>query len=74
MEENNNISLALQYLLLNQALFKKEISQITEIPMKILNAILEEKSIKLNMRKEAKLMTLYQRLKLYDNQVDDYLT
>jgi|GEM_PF-1773702 len=73
----NNINITLREmlsdLLLNQFLYKQEISKITKIPTSILNQLLTTEVVHLRGRQEGNLVRLYQRLKSFEDRIEEYL-
>lgn len=67
--------LMLQDLLLNQMFFKREVCQIVQISMRLLNDILalEEGNYRLNESVINRISKLYERMKAFEDQIDDWL-
>ena len=65
----------LQYLLLNQALTKRELARTVRVSVYKINKVLDNYQLASMLKEEQKLRLchLYHRLKLYEAQVEDYM-
>lgn len=74
-DEVVRFDIILQYLLLNQALTKRELARTVRVSVYKINKVLANYQLASMLKEEQKLRLchLYHRLKLYEAQIEDYM-